>query len=240
MRYLDKRILNILVIVVLTLITFAWSFWVFHRPFDLPIVLIVIGIRIVASIVLFKDFSLSWSKVTPKTFILKSFVYIGAFCVYAPFFYGKFFLYFLFSELFVYLFAINFLMYSYYLIVNRSRIQKNKTLVIYGAGKAGLKLEEEYKDSVYKMKFFVDDDKGLQKRSIDGIPILSKDELKARIGNNRYDLLLIAMPSATPRRINLIYERLKPYFADIKILPSLENILSKGLLSNQLKNIMYL
>lgn len=237
MRYLDKRILNILVIVVLTFITFAWSFWVFHRPFDIAIVLIVIGIRIVASIVLFKDFSLSWSKVTPKTFILKSFVYIGAFCVYAPFFYGKFFLYFLFSELFVYLFAINFLMYSYYLIVNRSRTQKNKTLVIYGAGKAGLKLEEEYKDSVYKMKFFVDDDKGLQKRSIDGIPILSKDELKARIGNNRYDLLLIAMPSATPRRINLIYERLKPYFTDIKILPSLENILSKGLLSNQLKNI---
>lgn len=72
MHYLDKRILNIFVIVVLTFITFSWSFWVFHRSFDITIVLIVIGIRIVASIVLFKDFSLSWSKVSQKTFILKS------------------------------------------------------------------------------------------------------------------------------------------------------------------------
>ncbi|MDD2384700.1 MAG: nucleoside-diphosphate sugar epimerase/dehydratase, partial [Sulfurospirillaceae bacterium] len=140
-------------------------------------------------------------------------------------------------ELFLYLFAINFLMYFYYFVINRSRIQKDKTLVIYGAGKAGLKLEEEYRDSTYKIRFFVDDDKSLQKRSIDGIKIISKDVLRTKIGEHKYDLLLIAMPSATPRRINLIYERLKPYFLEIKILPSLEKILSSDSLSHQLKEI---
>lgn len=234
---IDKRILNIVVIFTLTFITFLWSFWIFHIPFDIKILGIITLVRIIASILLFQDFSLSWSKVTQKTFILKSLVYFAAFFVYAPFYYGHFSLYFLFSELLLYLFAINFLMYSYYLVINRSRMQKNKTLVIYGAGRAGLKLEEEYRNSSYKVCFFVDDDKQLQKRSIDGIRILSKEELKNKIGNTKYDLLLIAMPSAKHRRINLIYERLKPYFHEIKILPSLNQILSNGLLSEQLKNI---
>lgn len=128
-------------------------------------------------------------------------------------------------------------MYSYYLLVNRSRTQKNKTLVIYGAGKAGLGLEEEFRDSQYKIVCFVDDDKRLQKRSIDSIRIISKNQLKDRMGANKYDLLLIAMPSANPKRINLIYERLRPYFNEIKILPPLNKILSNSLLSEQLKNI---
>lgn len=238
MGFIDKRILNILVIIFLTFITFSWNFWVFHLSFDFKIIVVVIATRIFASILIFKDFSLSWSKVTQKTFILKSIVYGIAFGLYAPFYYGHFSLYFLFSELFVYLFAINFCMYSYYLLVNRSRTQKNKTLVIYGAGKAGLGLEEEFRNSEYKIVCFVDDDKRLQKRSIDSIRIISKNKLKEKIGtNHKYDLLLIAMPSANPKRINLIYERLRPYFHEIKILPPLSKILSHTLLSGQLKNI---
>lgn len=233
----DKRVLNILVIVFLTGVSFTWSFWVFHRPFELGIVLSVIAIRIVASVALFKDYSLSWSKVTQKTFLLKSIVYVAAFCVYAPFFHGKVFLYFLFSELFLFLFAINFSMYAYYALINRTRSKKHKTLVIYGSGKAGLKLEEEFRNSEYKLKYFVDDDKRLQKRSIDGIPIISKEVLRTKLEGQMFDLLLIAMPSANPRRINLIYERLKPYFSEIKILPSLDKIFSNDLLSNRLKTI---
>jgi len=233
----DKRVLNVLVIVFLTFITFGWSFWVFHKPFDWQIVLIVTSVRIVASVALFKDYSLSWSKVTQKTFILKSIVYMAAFCMYAPFFYGRFFLYFLFSELFVFLFAINFSMYAYYWLINRSVAKKQKTLVIYGAGKAGLKLEEEFRNTEYKLKYFIDDDKRLQKRSIDSIYILSKDELKRRIGQQQYDLLLIAIPSASAKRIRIIYERLKPFFHEIKILPSLDKILSDSVLSQQLKKL---
>ncbi len=169
---------------------------------------------------------------------MKSFVYIVAFCVYAPYYYGVFRVSFLLSELFFYLFAINFSMYSYYFLVNRSRSHKTKTLVIYGAGKAGLKLEEEYRDSDYKIVYFVDDNKNLQKRSIDSVRILSKEQLKAKMEGLKYNLLLIAMPSVDPRRVQVIYERLKPYFHEIKILPSLDKILGNELLTNRLKNIM--
>ncbi|ACZ12784.1 UDP-N-acetylglucosamine 4,6-dehydratase (configuration-retaining) [Sulfurospirillum deleyianum] len=237
MMTVDKRILNILVIVVLSCMSFVWTFWIFHLPIQWSTIGIVIAVRIVASIVIFKDFSLSWSKVTQKTFLMKSFVYIVAFCVYVPFYYGKLRLSFMLSELFLYLFSINFLMYAYYLFVNRSHVSKEKNLVIYGAGKAGLKLAEEFRDSQYKIRYFVDDNTLLQKRSIDAIRIISKEKLKQKMQSSTYDLLLIAIPSAPTKKINALYEEFKPFFSEIKILPTLENILSDTVLSNQLKNI---
>ena len=237
MSFIDKRILNIAVIALLTLLTYAWSFWIFHHAIDWQVIAVVIAIRIVASVFILQDYSLSWSKVTQKTFLMKSFVYFASFLLYAPLYYGYLPLSFMFSELLLYVFAINFLMYSYYLVVNRSHTPKDKSLVIYGAGRAGLKLEEEYRHSRYQIQFFVDDDMQLQKRSIDGIRIFSKEELEKKIRISKLGLLLIAMPSANPKNITLLYEQFKPYCEEIKILPSLDKILSNDILSNQLKNI---
>ena len=236
--YVDKRLLNIFVIIGLSFVTFTWTFWIFHISFELNVILWVISVRILASILIFKDFSLSWSKATEKTFILKSLVYFSAFIIYAPFFYRHISISLLLSELFLYLFLINFFMYLYCMYVNKSKIKKDKLLVVYGAGKAGLKLEEEYRDSEYKIKYFIDDDKNLQKRSIDGIKIISKEKLKNIIGEeNKYDLLVVAMPSASTKRITVIYQRLNRYFDEIKILPSLDKIFSKGSYLAQLRNI---
>ncbi|QOG12065.1 polysaccharide biosynthesis protein [Arcobacter sp. FWKO B] len=238
MFFIDKRILNFLVIIVLTFITFAWTFFIFKEPFCLGVVLGVIAVRIVASFLILKDYSLSWSKATQRSFLLKSIVYIVAFLVYLPVFYGEVRFALLASELFLYLFSINFLMYSYHYLINKNNIQKTKSVVIYGAGKAGIKLEEEFRSTEYKVKYFVDDDKILQKRSIDGVKILSKQALKDSISKNgKLDLLVIAIPSAPQARIKEIYERLNPYFKSIKILPSLDEILRDKNFSNQLKDI---
>jgi len=144
---IDKRILNYLVIVLLSLTTFSWTFWIFHQSFMPNVVLTVIAARLIASTLIYKDYSLSWSKVTPKTFLIKSVVYFAAFAFYMPLFYGKIYVYFFVSELFAYLFSINFLMYAYYYFINKSHVEKTKNIVIYGAGKAGLKLEEEFKNT---------------------------------------------------------------------------------------------
>ncbi|MCF6172614.1 MAG: polysaccharide biosynthesis protein, partial [Campylobacteraceae bacterium] len=104
--------------------------------------------------------------------------------------------------------------------------------------RAGLSLEEEYRNTNYKIKYFIDDDKALQKRSIDSVKIISKEELKTKVKNgDKFDLLVIAMPSAKSRRINLIYERLGDCFKSIKVLPSLDDILSNKPFLKQLKNI---
>ena len=234
---LDKRILNVLVIVSLTFITFWWTFFIFHMPFNLNLVLSIVFIRILASFFIFKDYSLSWSKATQKTFLIKSFVYIIPFLLYAPYFHGEFRFAFLASELFLYIFSINFAMYFYYFLINRNRTTKTKQVVIFGAGKAGIKLEEEFRNSEYKIRYFCDDDKIVQGRSIDGINIISIDVLKEKISNSKRDLLVIAMPTASKTRINEIYEELHDYFQEIQILPSLDEILRDKDFSTQLKNI---
>ena len=148
MPYFDKRILNFLVIIILTFITFWWTFFIFHQAFDINIVLSVIVIRSVSSKLILNDSSIAWSKASQKSFIIKSIVNIAAFIIYFPLFYGEMRFAFMLSELFLYLFAINFSMYLYYFLINKSRIEKTKSVVIYGAGRAGIKLESEFINTV--------------------------------------------------------------------------------------------
>ena len=234
---LNKKILNFLVIIVLTIITFSWTFFIFHIPFNITLVISVILVRIVSSLFIFKDYSLSWSKASQKTFLIKSIVYIIAFMLYAPVFYGEYRFSFLVSELFFYLFSINFSMYLYYYITNKSKVHKTKSVVIYGAGKAGIRLEYEFNHTEYKVEYFVDDDKIVQNRSIDAIRILSNEKLKEKIGDSKYDLLVIAMPTTSKARIKEIYENLSSHFKSIQVLPSLDKILQDKNFKTQLKSI---
>ncbi len=234
---IDKRLLNILVIIFLTFSTFWWTYFIFHLPFDLHAILVVLFVRVLASFIILKDYSLAWSKVTQKTFLMKSIVYGSAFVVYLPILYGEVWIYFLISELFIYLFSINFFMYLYYYYINRSQVQKTKTVVIYGAGKAGIKLESEFKNTEYKVKYFCDDNAILHGRSIDAISILSKRQLLKKATQTKYDLLVIAMPSVEKRVISELYNELHSHFEQIKILPSLENIFQEKKFSTQLKDI---
>ncbi|WP_321777762.1 UDP-N-acetylglucosamine 4,6-dehydratase (configuration-retaining) [Sulfurimonas sp.] len=234
---IDKRILNFLVIISFTFITFWWTFFIFHQSFDIGIVISVIIIRMIASRLIYNDYSLSWSKASQKSFLIKSIVNIAAFLIYLPIFYGKIRFSFMVSELFIYLFTINFTMYAYYYLINKSRVQKTKFVVIYGAGKAGIKLESEFSNSEYKVRFFIDDDKIIQNRSIDAIKVISKDTLKQNMIDAKYDLLVIAMPSAQKEVIKEIYNDLNEYFNEIKILPSIDEILDSKDFSTQLQDI---
>ncbi len=232
----DKRILNFLVIIVLSFITFLWTFFIFHISVDYKVIIGVILIRMIASRLILRDYSLSWSKASQKTFLIKSFVYVVAFLVYMPYFYGEVRFSFLVSELFLYIFSINFLMYAYYYFINKSRVRKTKNVVIYGAGRAGIKLESEFANSEYRVKYFVDDDKIIQNRSIDSVKVVSADDLKRKC-KEKFDLLVIAMPSTKKSRIKEIYEELNDCFLEIQVLPSLSEILQDKDFSQQLKDI---
>lgn len=236
-KRIDKRILNFLVIIVLTFSTFWWTFFIFHMPFSLEVVLVALASRFIASFLIFKDYSLSWSKVSQKTYLIKSAVYIVPFLLYAPYLHGQISFSFLTSELFLYLFSINFFMYTYYFIRNRSSIEKTKQVVIFGAGKAGIKLESEYAHSEYKVKYFVDDDRIIQNRSIDAVTVLSRENLKNKLRYKKAHLLVIAIPSASKENIKEIYEDLSKYFIEVQVLPSIDDILSEKDFSTQLKDI---
>jgi FlaA1/EpsC-like NDP-sugar epimerase len=86
--------------------------------------------------------------------------------------------------------------------------------------------------------YFCDDDKIVQDRSIDAIKILSPIKLKEKLNDNSiYDLLVIAMPSASQDNIKNAYNNLSEYFNEIKILPSFEEILQNKDFKTQLKDI---
>ncbi|MEA3315918.1 MAG: nucleoside-diphosphate sugar epimerase/dehydratase, partial [Campylobacterota bacterium] len=232
-----KSNLNYALIILLSTITFWWTFYIFHIDFDISVVAIVVGFRIVASRFILQDHNMSWSKASQKTFLIKSFVYIVAFFGYLTVFYQEIHVYFLASELFLYLFAINFIMYAYYDIINRSGVRKTKTVVIYGAGEAGIKLEKEFKHSEYKIAYFCDDDKKLQRQSIDNISIIGPDEIKKRCVDTKLDLLVIAIPSIDKSIIKSIHTNLTDCFHEIQILPAIDEILQDTSYSKQLKDI---
>jgi UDP-N-acetyl-D-glucosamine 4,6-dehydratase len=233
----NKKTLNFLVIIILTFVSFAWTFFIFHTSFDLNLVLIIVALRFISSSLLFRDYSLSWSRATQKTFLIKAVVYITPFLLYAPYFHGEFRFAFLISELFLYLFLINFLMFAYYYFVNKSSVKKTKSVVIFGGGSAGVKIAGEFKNSYYKVEYFCDDDKQLSGRSIDSVKILTRNSLQKKLLKNKYDLLIIAIPSSTQSQIKNIYDEFNGEFNEIKILPSLENILSGKDFTTQLKEI---
>ena len=233
------RFSNFLIIIILTFITFFWTFTIFQIPFNLKLVLLVSFLRILSSIFIFKDFYLSWSKITQKTFLIKSFVYTLPLFIYLPLFYKEINYIILINELFIYLFFTNFIMYLYYFWINKSSIEKTSNVIIFGAGKAGIKLEDEFRDSKYKVKYFVDDDNILQKRTIDTTRILSREQLKKKVlkKNEKYDLLIIAIPSANQIQIKDVYDCLHKYFHEVRILPSLNDILRDTDFSEQLKEL---
>ena len=101
---------------------------------------------------------------------------------------------------------------------------------------AVLKDQREFLSSEYKLICFIDDDEILHHRSIDGISIFSREKYSLNY-KNRFDLMIIAMPSASQGQIKSIYESMQDKFEKIKILPSMQNILKKELFVKQLKDI---
>jgi len=234
---IDKRIQNYFIIILLSVLTFEWTFWILHQETRWDIIGIVIVIRLLASTFIYRDSTSSWSKSSPKTFLTKSLVYLLAFAIYMPILYKVVPISFFISELFSYLFIMNLLVYSYYYIHHKTRIVKSKTLVIYGAGEAGVKLGSEFTNSAYKLKYYIDDNVNLQKRSIDNVEIISQKMFRKKCKEEKLDLLVIAIPSAPALQVKEIYNALFDAFDKIQVLPSLEDIFKHEPFSAQLKDI---
>ena len=235
--HINKSFLNFIIIIGLSLITLWWTFYIYHDDIQYKVVFSIITFRLLASRFILRDYSQSWSKASTKTFLVKSIVYIIPFLIYLPIFYGEVRFSFLFTELLMFLFLFNLLVYSRHFYKNRDNIIKNKKVIIYGAGSAGIKLEKEFNGTDYRVDYFIDNNKALHNRSIDGIKIISENKLKNILEDNTYDLLIIAMPSALKNEIDRIHTELKNGFNVIKILPSLNKILLNSTYTRQLKDL---
>ena len=234
----DKRFLGVIVNIVVSIFSLYLVAFLLNIELCFTILVVVIGFRILASFLLFDDYKLSWSKASTKTGLMKIVLALLAFAIYTPILYYFYSVPFnlLFIDVVFYTFMINILVYVYKYFYSIKGNKKTKSLVIYGAGKAGLQLQREFLSSEYKLICFIDDDEILHHRSIDGISIFSREKYSLNY-KNRFDLMIIAMPSASQEQIKSIYESMQDKFEKIKILPSMQNILKKELFVKQLKDI---
>lgn len=234
----DKRFLGVVVNIVVSIFSLYLVAFLLNKELTVAILVAVIGFRILASFLLFDDYKLSWSKASTKTGLMKIVLALLAFAIYTPILYYFYSVPFnlLFIDVVFYTFMINILVYVYKYFYSIKGNKKTKSLVIYGAGKAGLQLQREFLSSEYKLICFIDDDEILHHRSIDGISIFSREKYSLNY-KNRFDLMIIAMPSASQEQIKSIYESMQDKFEKIKILPSMQNILKKELFVKQLKDI---
>ncbi|KLD99951.1 UDP-N-acetylglucosamine 4,6-dehydratase (configuration-retaining) [Aliarcobacter butzleri] len=235
----DKRFLGIIVNIIISIFTFYLVTFLIQKEFSLIALSTIIITRILFSFLLFDDYKLSWSKASTKTGLMKIILALISFMIYMPILYYFYAVSFnlLFIDLIFYTFIINILVYVYKYYHSVGKNKKTKNLVIYGAGKAGLQLQREFLSSEYKLICFIDDDEILHHRSIDGISIYSKEKYCSLFEDYKFDLMIIAMPSASQEQIKIIYEFMQDKFEKIKILPSMNNILKKEEFTKQLKDI---
>ncbi|WP_151948811.1 UDP-N-acetylglucosamine 4,6-dehydratase (configuration-retaining) [Aliarcobacter butzleri] len=235
----DKRFLGVIVNVAISTFSLFLVAYLLHKDITITILGIVIGVRTLASFIFFDDYKLSWSKASTKTGLMKIVLAVIAFIVYTPILYYIYGVSFniLFIDLIFYTFITNILVYVYKYYHSVKGNKKTKTFVIYGAGKAGLQLQREFLNSEYKLICFIDDDEILHHRSIDGISIFSKERYLSNFKDTKYNLMIIAMPSASKEQINEIYSSMQDKFESIKILPSMSKILKNEDFSKQLKDI---
>lgn len=238
-KIIDKRFLGVVVNIAVSIFSLYLVAFLLNKELSINILVVVIGFRILASFLLFDDYKLSWSKASTKTGLMKIVLALLAFAIYTPILYYFYSvpLNFLFIDLVFYTFMINILVYVYKYFYSMKGDKKTKTFVIYGAGKAGLQLQREFLNSEYKLICFIDDDEILHHRSIDGISIFSKEKYCSLYSNKNFDMMIIAMPSASKEQINKIYNSMQDKFGTIKILPSMSNILKEEEFTKQLKDI---
>lgn len=240
MNYLkDKRVLGVIINIVVSIFSLCLVAFLLNKELIVAIFIIVISFRAMTSFLLFDDYKLSWSKASTKTGLIKIVLSIIAFTVYTPILYYFYNVPFnlLFIDLVFYTFITNILVYIYKYYNSTKGNKKTKTYVIYGAGKAGLQLQREFLSSEYKLVCFIDDDEILHHRSIDGISIFSREKYITNYANHKFDLMIVAIPSASKEQIKVVYESMQDRFEKIKILPSMNSILKDENFTKQLKDI---
>lgn len=102
---------------------------------------------------------------------------------------------------------------------------KYESIVIYGAGSAGIELFASLKYSKSKkVIFFVDDNKNLHNRKIGETSIFEPSILKKY--KNKIDFIYLAIPSISWERKTEIIKKVKNHGIKLQIVPSLEDITS--------------
>ncbi|EAR60509.1 probable polysaccharide biosynthesis protein [Oceanospirillum sp. MED92] len=115
---------------------------------------------------------------------------------------------------------------SYYHWLLRNYINKEPVL-IYGAGGSGVQLAAALGSGAEFLPVgFLDDDKGLWKSTVNGLPVYDPENLQALIDDLGISYVLLALPSIGKTQRREILERLADHGVHVKTIPNMSDIIS--------------
>jgi FlaA1/EpsC-like NDP-sugar epimerase len=119
-----------------------------------------------------------------------------------------------------------------------SFVNSRKKTLIYGAGNAGVQMVESLKKSaIYAPVAFIDDDKTKQGTILNYLEVFPFDKIDFLIKNKGAQVLLLAVPSASEKQRIQILKRLSKYPIEVKILPSMDNIVNGVVSIDNIKHV---
>ena len=119
-----------------------------------------------------------------------------------------------------------------------TRVNKRKQTIIYGAGNAGVQLVESLTKSMdYAPVAFIDDDKQKQGTIFNYIQIFPFESLEKVIKKFDVKLILLAIPSASQNRRVEILKKLSKFPLEVKVLPSVDNIVNGEVTIDSIKHV---
>ena len=130
---------------------------------------------------------------------------------------------------------------KFILSINRSEKNKSvikKKVLIYGAGSAGRQLATTLENSSeFELVGFLDDNEDLHKRVFLNNTIYSPTRLDSLLETREVKIILLALPSISKKKRNLIINKLKKTKLIIKTLPSLEDIVDGKITFSDIKDL---
>jgi FlaA1/EpsC-like NDP-sugar epimerase len=121
------------------------------------------------------------------------------------------------------------------------RPDREKRLLIYGAGNAGEMIARDMANNAYyeyEPVGFIDDDRARVGRRIHGLKVLgTRKDLPRIMAAVRPDAVLIAMPAASRATMRSVVEALEPYKVPIQTLPNLRDVVGGRVSVSQIREL---
>ena len=115
-------------------------------------------------------------------------------------------------------------MFARWLLTIQHNSDENK-VIIYGAGDAGRQLSNALQYSnEYNHVAFIDDNSEIHRQSINGIEVVSRDDLERLIKQKNATEVLLAIPTLSRAQRNEIIHFLEPYQVLVRSLPSVSEL----------------
>lgn len=124
---------------------------------------------------------------------------------------------------------------------DRRPAEDQRDVLVVGAGEAGNRLVREirrYPEHGFRPVGFVDDDPSKRGTRVQGLPVVgSVEEVSDLVEGLGIEVVVIAIPSATPARLRAIVERCEACDAEVVLLPPVRDVLEGQVRLGQLREV---